>query len=180
MNCSSFETRYGSGVVYATDLGVVRIEIPDMSGLETTPTAEPPAAKASEITTHTAELLQEYFLGVQVDFGSIPVVLDALPPFRRRVLEIIRMLQYGQICSYGQVAQACGSPRASRAVGGALASNPIPIIIPCHRVVAGNGMLTGFSAPGGECTKRELLKMEGIEFKGLRVDTGMTVMHIFP
>ena len=71
----------------------------------------------------------------------------------------------------------CGSPHAARAVGGALASNPVPIIIPCHRVVASDGRLTGFSAPGGESTKKALLQMEGVEFKGVLAIRHHAVIH---
>lgn len=177
---SLFMTRYGGGVVYATDQGVAKVVIPDLSGCEVTQNHEFEESEPSEITSYAAQLLQRYFQGERVDFGSIPVVLDFLPQFRRHVFEVTRTLHYGQICSYGQIAHACVSPRASRAVGGALASNPIPIIIPCHRVVAGNGRLTGFSAPGGELTKRALLMMEGIEFKGLLVATNQMVIHTFP
>jgi len=122
-------------------------------------------------------MLQRYFRGERVDFGDIPVVLDGLSPFRREVLNVIRNIPYGEICTYGRVARECGSPSAARAAGGALASNPIPIIIPCHRVVASDGRLTGYTAPGGVRTKRELLKMEGVEFDGVLVVTNQVVMH---
>lgn len=184
MYCSQFMTTYGIGTVYATAQGIVKAEIPDMSGQEMIkPAAQSelkPECTSSEITTAAAHLLQRYFLGEKVDFSVIPVVLDDVPPFWSKVLIWIRSLQYGHICSYGQVALACGSPRASRAVGGALASNPIPVIVPCHRVVAADGRLTGFSAPGGESTKRALLLMEGVEFKGVQVVIPQLVMHKVP
>lgn len=177
MYCSHYLTGYGSGIVYATEQGVVKVEIPDLSRHETAHHAARPLFEPSEITIHAARMLQRYFKGEHIDFGDIPVVLDGLPRFRHHVLNVIRNLAYGEICSYGQVADLCGSPRAARAVGGALASNPIPVIIPCHRVVASDGRLTGFSAPGGENTKRALLKMEGAEFKGVLVVTNQVVMH---
>jgi methylated-DNA-[protein]-cysteine S-methyltransferase len=134
----------------------------------------------SELSMRAAEMLQTYYSGERVDFSDLPVDLGTLPPFRQKVLNAVRSLRYGDISTYGQVAFLCESPRAARAVGGALASNPIPVVIPCHRVVAADGGLTGFSAPGGTDTKRTLLKMEGAEFKGEQHVTNQVVMHKVP
>lgn len=178
MYASYFSTAYGPGGVYATAEGVVKVELPDTGRNDATShTEQESGLEPSEITVHAVGMLQRYFLGEQVDFSDIPVVLDGLTPFRRKILTAIRKLQYGEITTYGQVARECGSPSAARAVGGALASNPIPVIVPCHRIVASDGGLTGFSAPGGMRTKLELLKMEGIEFKGVLVVTNQLVMH---
>lgn len=177
MYCSQFMTRYGVVTVYATDHGIVKVDIPDLSRHKYIPSKEVPAFESSELTTCSVGRLQRYFNGENVDFSDIPVDIEALPPFRQNVLTVIRRLRYGEICSYGRLAALCGSPHAARAVGGALASNPIPVIIPCHRVVAADGRLTGYSAPGGEVTKRELLRMEGVEFKGLVVVTKQLVMN---
>jgi methylated-DNA-[protein]-cysteine S-methyltransferase len=173
-------TRYGSGVVYATAQGVVKVDIPDVTRNETVQRMELPRFEPSDITVHAAGMLQRYFHGERIDFGDIPVDLAGMTPFRYIILAAIRELSYGEISTYGQVARECGSPYAARAAGGALASNPIPIIIPCHRVVASDGRLTGFSAPGGEGSKMELLKMEGVEFKGLLVDVNQMVIHRTP
>lgn len=177
MYCSQFVTRYGSGAVYATDVGVVKVAIPDMSCLEPALEAETPEFESSELTAYAAGKLMRYFDGECIDFADIPVDLSGLAPFRQKVLRTTCTLRYGDICTYGQLANLCGSPRAARAVGGALASNPLPIIIPCHRVLAATGRLTGYSAPGGEVTKRRLLKMEGVEFKGVLVVTNQLVMN---
>lgn len=177
MHSSYFMTSYGFGSVFADDRGVTKVEIPDLSRLETAYHAPPPEFEPSEITVHAAQMLQRYFKGDRIDFGDIPVVLDDLTRFRQDVLKVIRNLAYGEVLSYGQVAHECGSPHAARAVGGALATNPIPVIIPCHRVVASDGRLTGYSAPGGEITKRVLLVMEGVEFKGVLVVPNQMVMH---
>lgn len=177
---SYFLTRYGVGIVSASDLGITGVELPDVSRCDTDSHHEQLESESSEISTHAALLLQRYFLGECIDFSDIPVDLCALPPFRQKVLNKIRTVAFGEICSYGQIAEMSGSPHAARAVGGALAANPIPIIIPCHRVVASNGRLTGFSAPGGVYAKKILLQLEGIEFKGLLVDTNQLVMHRMP
>ena len=170
-------TRYGVGIVYATDHGVVKVDIPDLSRHEAIPPKETPAFESSELTIRCVDRLQRYFNGEHIDFSDIPVDIKALPPFRQNVLTAISSLRYGEICTYGRLANRCGSPHGARAVGGALASNPVPVIIPCHRVVAADGRLTGYSAPGGEISKRELLTMEGVEFKGLLVVTKQLVMN---
>ena len=180
MYCSYFMTSYGSGSVYATDRGVVKVEIPDLSRYHVPDDRISPEFGPSCLTALTAQMLLRYFQGECVDFVDTPVFLDAMTPFRQNVLNATRLLKYGEISTYGQIACECGSPRAARAVGGALASNPVPIIIPCHRVVASAGRLTGFSAPGGEGTKMALLKMEGVEFKGLLVAETQKVMHRKP
>ncbi len=177
MYCSQFITRYGAGIVYAADHGVVKVEIPDLSCNQTTAPVTLPEFESSETTVQVAHMLERYFQGECIDFSSIPVLFDAMTPFRRTVLKVIRTLGFGEICSYGDVAHMCGSPHAARAVGGALASNPVPIIIPCHRVVASDGRLTGFSAPGGESTKKALLQMEGVEFKGVLAIRHHAVIH---
>lgn len=177
MYCSHYATRFGSGSVYATDIGIAQVVIPNVGASTNIGHADNLVYKASELTASVASMLQWYFLGERIEFNDLPVDLGTLTEFRRSVLAAARNLMYGDVCSYGQLAEACGFPRAARAVGGALAVNPIPVIIPCHRVAGADGRLTGFSAPGGESTKIALLKMEGIEFKGLLVVTKQLVMH---
>jgi len=177
---SSFLTRYGAGIVSASDLGVTGVELPDVRCGDTDFHHEQHEFEPSEISIHSALMLQRYFRGECIDFSDIPVDLRALPPFRQLVLNKIRTVAFGEIYSYGQIAALCGSPHAARAVGGALAANPIPVIIPCHRVVASDGRLTGFSAPGGVHAKKMLLQLEGIEFEGLLVVTNQHVMHRIP
>jgi methylated-DNA-[protein]-cysteine S-methyltransferase len=91
------------------------------------------------------------------------VVLDEreLDPFRRRVFAAARAVGPSETITYGEIARTAGAPGAARAVGAALGSNPFPIIVPCHRVLAADGALTGFSAPGGITTKRRMLAIEG-------------------
>lgn len=174
---SHFLTRSGVGIVSASDLGVTGVELPDLSRSDTVFHGELHEFESSEISKHSALMLQRYFHDERVEFRDIPVDLSGLPPFRQQVLSIIRAVSFGEVCSYAQVAELCGSPRAARAVGGALAANPIPVIIPCHRIVASDGRLTGFSAPGGVHAKKVLLQLEGIEFEGLLVITNQLVMH---
>lgn len=94
-------------------------------------------------------------------FGEVQLDLGKLAEFERRVLELTRAIKPGETRTYGQIAAELGSPGAARAVGRALGANPIPIIIPCHRVLAAGGKSGGFSAPGGASTKLKMLEIEG-------------------
>ena len=104
------------------------------------------------------ERLQRYFTGQPVDFPD-RLDLSAGTVFQRRVWETARHIRYGETRSYAWIADKMGKPRAMRAVGQALGRNFLPIIVPCHRVVAVNGRLGGFT--GGIATKIKLLKLEG-------------------
>jgi methylated-DNA-[protein]-cysteine S-methyltransferase len=104
--------------------------------------------------------LLAYFAGTRSRF-DIPLDLDRLTPFQQSVLHTARRIPLGTVWTYGQVAQAIGKPQASRAVGQALGRNPVPIVIPCHRVVTSDGELGGYSGGGGLESKRLLLRLEG-------------------
>ena len=102
--------------------------------------------------------LEAYFQGRLSTF-TVPVDLRGVTDFTRRVLRVTLRIPFRKLLSYGDVASRIGSPGASRAVGGALGRNPVPIIVPCHRVIARGGKLCGFS--GGLDTKQTLLQIEG-------------------
>jgi methylated-DNA-[protein]-cysteine S-methyltransferase len=105
--------------------------------------------------------ISAYFEGAYVDFDNdIPIPLEGLSSFARSVLNACRGIRYGQTMSYGTLAQKSGNPKAARAIGGAMARNPIPLIIPCHRVVRSDGKIGGFSATGGVPLKKRLLRIE--------------------
>ncbi|MGH9688609.1 MAG: methylated-DNA--[protein]-cysteine S-methyltransferase [Candidatus Acidiferrales bacterium] len=113
---------------------------------------EPISALMDRIRKHLAGELQ--------DFRDVPVELSAASPFARRVLEATREIPPGRTSTYGELARSAGRPDAARAVGLIMGSNPVPLIIPCHRVVAAGGKSGGFSAYGGCWTKAELLAIE--------------------
>lgn len=104
--------------------------------------------------------LEEYFLGRRRSF-DLPVSLGQLTQFQRDVLEVTIEIESGSVSTYGEIARRLGKNKAARAVGQALARNPIPIIIPCHRVLGSDGALHGYSGGRGIETKRHLLQLEG-------------------
>jgi len=105
-----------------------------------------------------ARSLERYVAGEPVEWPELPVDLDALPPFYRRVLTELLRIPAGETLSYGELAARCGSPDGARAVGQAMAKNPWPLVYPCHRVLAAGGKIGGYG-PGVEM-KRWLLELE--------------------
>jgi methylated-DNA-[protein]-cysteine S-methyltransferase len=103
--------------------------------------------------------LDEYFAGTRKDF-DLEIDLALAKPFARRILAATARIPFGATSTYGEVAAEAGSPGAARAAGGALGSNPIPIVVPCHRVLARNGTLHGYT--GGLHRKQRLLELEGV------------------
>jgi len=106
------------------------------------------------------QLLERYAVGQRVDFSKVAIDVAATTEFRRAIIRATRAIEHGQTVSYGELASRAGRPRAARAVGTAMSSNRIPIIIPCHRVLASNG-LGGYSAARGLEFKKRLLELEG-------------------
>ena len=108
-----------------------------------------------------ADKIKRYFSGEKVSFKC---VLDwySLSPFQKKVFKAVMKVPYGAVESYGSLAKKAGCPKGSRAVGGALARNPFPLVVPCHRVIREDGSLGGFSAGGGIILKKRLLKLEGV------------------
>jgi methylated-DNA-[protein]-cysteine S-methyltransferase len=102
--------------------------------------------------------LDEYFAGKRTRF-ELSVDLSALTPFQRRVLAATRRVPFGRTATYAEIAARAGMPAAARATGGAVGANPIPIVVPCHRVIASDGTLHGYA--GGLERKRLLLRLEG-------------------
>jgi methylated-DNA-[protein]-cysteine S-methyltransferase len=112
-----------------------------------------------------ARELDQYFNGKRRDF-DVAVDLSPLTPFQRKVLAVTARVPYGELITYAKVARSAGNDRAYRAAAGAIGDNPIPIVVPCHRVVASDGTLGGYA--GGLDAKRRLLKLE----RGVAVPPG--------
>lgn len=156
-----FETPWGWVGLAAGAKGLVRLVLPGprkrpdleaLAGLR----GEAPAP-ARTLAARAEREVREYLAGRRRTF-SIPADLDGLPPFQRKVLLAERRIPYGRTVTYGELAAKVGRPRAARAVGQALAHNPVPLVIPCHRVVASGGGLGGFG--GGLPLKKRLLTLE--------------------
>jgi methylated-DNA-[protein]-cysteine S-methyltransferase len=125
--------------------------------------AEPPPWVASLV-----EDIRRYFAGDLVDFSGVAVDFSALDPYRRKLYETMRTLKWGETTTYGGLARQLGATdwEGAREVGEAMGRNPMPIVIPCHRILAAGGKLGGFSAPGGAATKAKLLALEGVHLDG--------------
>lgn len=106
------------------------------------------------------EKLSDYLKGRPADFSDIPIHFVNVPTFHQKVYRTLQTIPAGRVTTYGDLAGLSGSPLASRAVGQAMAKNPLPIIVPCHRVLAASGKIGGFSAYGGIATKARLLELE--------------------
>ncbi|UCD86128.1 MAG: methylated-DNA--[protein]-cysteine S-methyltransferase [Deltaproteobacteria bacterium] len=120
----------------------------------------PDSLEGGKGTEGVQRALKRFFSGKRVDF-DFPLDLSPYSDFQRRVWEVARTIPYGEVRSYQWVGSKLGNPRGGRAVGGALGRNPVPVIVPCHRVIRKDGHLGGFSGPGGIELKRKLLKLEG-------------------
>ncbi len=153
---STFETPFGRfELAVDVDGTLVELWLPNRSKAVRSATAPSRAANDGMDAVHSQ--LREYFAGRRRTF-DLP--LDPRgTPFERRVWARLREIPYGATTSYGAIAHEFGLPNAARAVGRANGSNPIPIIIPCHRVIGADGTLTGFG--GGLPLKRALLELEG-------------------
>jgi len=155
MQATRFESPIGELVITASDSGLTGVWFPgaDPPGVQAHDGREPP----SGLLARACEQLAQYFTKARTAF-DLP--LD--PPgtaFQRQVWDLLRTIPYGATTSYGALARRLGDPRATRAVGAANGRNPIPIIVPCHRVIGARGELTGFG--GGLDRKRWLLEHEG-------------------
>jgi len=123
-------------------------------------TPAPPPGVLKKWREQAAQALKNYFAGPPTDFSSLPLDLRGTP-FQMRVWEELRKIPWGATISYAELARRVGSPKGFRAVGQANAVNPLPLIIPCHRVIAADGSLGGYSS--GLERKRRLLRHEGVD-----------------
>ena len=161
-------TQGGAVEVWASEIGVVAVKWTESASppvpAEQTPLSETERGgqrAESDLAQLAVQQIAEYLAGERREF-SVPVDWSGATSFSRLVLEECRRIPYGETLSYGELAAAAGRPRAARAVGQALGRNPVPLLVPCHRVRTGDGGLGGFGL--GLEAKRRLLALEGREF----------------
>jgi methylated-DNA-[protein]-cysteine S-methyltransferase len=160
-----FDTAIGPCSVAWSPAGITHVQLPEASASATrariakqsgASEAEPPPA-VSAVIGDVIALLE----GSHRVFAGDALDLHAAQPFERSVYDIALTIPPGSTLTYGEIASRLGDRGAARAVGAALGANPVPIIVPCHRVLAANGRMGGFSGSGGVVTKLRLLEIEG-------------------
>jgi methylated-DNA-[protein]-cysteine S-methyltransferase len=157
----TLDTPVGTLLLAATPIGLVRVAY-ESEGLDTVLKAlarkvSPRILHAPNRLDDTARQLEEYFTGGRRHFG-LPLDLSLSSGFRRTVLTYLPVIEYGKTASYRDVAAAVDNPKAVRAVGTACATNPLPLVIPCHRVIRTDGLIGSYL--GGPEVKRQLLNLE--------------------
>ena len=167
-NYHVFETAMGFSAIAWSDAGVARFQLPT----KTAETAErlirrrfegaEAGAPPGDVTAVVAAA-KRYFDGEETDFSHVRLDLAGEDAFFARIYAALRRVGWGRTTTYGALANELGAGReAARDVGEAMAKNPAPLIIPCHRVLAAGGKIGGFSAPGGSRTKMRMLELEGV------------------
>ena len=173
MKYTIFKTKWGYFGLAAADNGLLRSCLPLASRekVKSQLLQNLPSPRYDKALFKTVQgQITAYFEGACVNFGrDIPIVLDGLGSFASRVLTACRDIRFGQTISYAGLAKKINRPAAYRAVGGALAKNPLPLIIPCHRVVCANGKIGGFSAMGGTKLKKRMLELEERAIKSVKM-----------
>lgn len=163
-----FETALGFCAIAWSDQGITRFRLPEpnaeateQSLLRRLPDATPATPLAAIAEAVTAA--QHYFAGEKTDFTGAPVDLGKQTELFDKIYAAARKLGYGETTTYGALAKQFGDDwEIARDVGQAMAKNPVPLIIPCHRVLAAGGKVGGFSAAGGAATKVKMLELEGV------------------
>jgi|SRR5215207_8214270 len=150
----TYPSPIGPLTLAATEHGLARVGLP---GEPAEPTGAPTSGRRAILDRAHREL-DEYFAGERTTF-TVPLDWSLSAGFHRAVLGATAAIPYGATASYGEVARRAGSPRATRAAGTALATNPLPIVVPCHRVLPSSGALGNYR--GGPKMKRALLDLEG-------------------
>jgi methylated-DNA-[protein]-cysteine S-methyltransferase len=158
-----FKTQWGLFGVLGTGDGLLRIQLPDtektavksrlLNGIEGA------KRKKFEFSTLKTKILA-YYQGKPVNFNDVKVDIGDFTPFQQKVFRNLRKVKSGKTVTYGQLAKLSGNPRAARAIGSVMAANPLPLIIPCHRVIRADGSIGQFSGFGGTRTKKRMLDLE--------------------
>jgi len=163
-----FETAAGFCAIAWSDIGVVRFQLPmkRAQSAERLLVRRVPDAKPGEPPADIAAAIaaaMRYFEGEETDFSRVKLDLRDQDALFKKIYDAARRVGWGRTTTYGALAREIGAgPEAARDVGAAMAKNPTPLIIPCHRVLAAGGKVGGFSAPGGAATKIRMLELEGV------------------
>jgi methylated-DNA-[protein]-cysteine S-methyltransferase len=163
-----FETPLGPCGIAWTETGVARLQLPESDRSATERRLRRSASVSAAAPPDIEQLIADvhwYLSGRSTDFSTVRLDLSEVGAFEQKVYELLRAVRWGETATYGELAQQMGAPHAARAVGQALARNPIPIIIPCHRILAKGHRIGGFSAYGGRFTKERLLALEGVRLE---------------
>jgi methylated-DNA-[protein]-cysteine S-methyltransferase len=167
-NYQIFETAGGFCGIAWNAAGISRFQLPTSSAAATerallrkahdaVPAAPPPDV------ADTISAARRYFDGEKIDFSNVKLDLGDQDALFRDIYRAVRQVGWGHTTTYGTVAKVLGdNPETARDVGQAMARNPVPLIIPCHRVLAAGGKVGGFSAPGGSVAKQRMLELEGV------------------
>jgi methylated-DNA-[protein]-cysteine S-methyltransferase len=166
-----FETASGFCGIAWSAMGITRFQLPTKSAEATerllrrrVPGAEPGAPTPAAAEAIAA--VKRYFDGEETDFSGFALDLGEQGAFFKQVYEAARRVGWGHTTTYGALTKELGAGReAARDVGQAMAKNPVPLIIPCHRVLAAGGKIGGFSAPGGSAAKLRMLALEGVQIE---------------
>jgi methylated-DNA-[protein]-cysteine S-methyltransferase len=161
-----FETAVGPCGIAWNDGGVVGVQLPEASEAATRRRlmrrySDGRPGRPTPAIRDVIDAIVALLAGERRDLSGVAVDMSAVPEFDRRVYEVARRIPAGSTSTYGAIASQLGDRALARDVGEALGHNPVPIVVPCHRVVAADGRLGGFSANGGVATKRKLLLIEG-------------------
>lgn len=157
---SIFNTFFGLCGILWSEKGIVKLILPGMTkdGLVSAINCQKSAISKGRFID-IEDSVKRYFDGKRVNF-DFPLDLSYSSPFQQRVYKITKTIPYGEVKTYKWIATRIGLPYASRAVGNALSKNPIPLLIPCHRIIRKDGEMGGFTASGGIGFKRKMLNME--------------------
>lgn len=162
-----FETPLGWLGIAWSENGLTQLQLPSHDRAATKQrlqrrTADGVESEPQAWVAEIIEILKRYAAGEPADFSSVPVDLQGIDAFRQAIYDAARKLSFGETTTYGELAARAGYPGEARDTGQALGQNPVPIVVPCHRILAAGNKIGGFSAPGGSATKEKLLKMEGV------------------
>lgn len=162
-----FRTAIGPCGIAWSEEGITRFQLPERDDAALARRMAKADRSSGALPSPIAQAiadLERYFRGEKIDFSTFRLDLRGSSPFHKAVYDATRVIGWGAVATYGEIARDVGSPGAARAVGHALSRNPIAVIIPCHRILAAGGKIGGFSAHGGASAKARLLEIEGARF----------------